>query len=81
MFAGTLLPVGILQVLDNINYGFWHARSDAFWARPVIQLIGQWRMLPDLLIILPGAGGLLLFMLKAITKLKPVEVQSGEKFT
>jgi nitric oxide reductase subunit B len=81
MFAGTLLPVGILQVLDNINYGFWHARSDAFWAKPVIQLIGQWRMLPDLLIILPGAGGLLLFMLKAITKLKPVEVQSGEKFT
>jgi nitric oxide reductase subunit B len=81
MFAGTLLPVGILQVLDNIQYGFWHARSNEFWSRSVIQVIGQTRMIPDLLIILPGAGGLLLFMLKAMTKLKPVEVQPGENFT
>lgn len=81
MFAGTLLPVGILQTLDNINYGFWHARSPAFWTKPIVQIIGQTRMIPDFMIILPGAGGLLLFMLKAITRLKPVEVQSGEKFT
>jgi nitric oxide reductase subunit B len=80
MFAGTLLPMGILQVLDNIQYGFWHARSDAFWFKDVIQVIGRTRIVPDLLIILPGAGGLLLFMLKAITRLKPVEVQSGENF-
>ncbi len=79
MFAGTLLPVGILQVLDNIKYGFWHARSDAFWNKGVIQVIGQTRILPDFLIII-GAGALLLFMLKAITKLKPVEIKSGEKF-
>jgi nitric oxide reductase subunit B len=79
MFAGTLLPVGILQVLDNIKYGFWHARSDAFWNKGVIQVIGQTRILPDFLIII-GSGALLLFMLKAITKLKPVEIKSGEKF-
>jgi len=81
MFLGTLLPVGILQVLDNIQYGFWHARSAAFWDKPVIQVIGQIRMVPDFLIILPGAGGLLLFVLKALTKLKPVEVQAGESFS
>ncbi len=80
MFAGTLLPVGILQVIDVINNGFWHARSNEFWFRPVIQIIGQTRMIPDLLIIIPGAGGLLLFMLKAMTKLKPVEVKSGQEF-
>ncbi len=80
MFAGTLLPVGILQVLDVINNGLWHARSDEFWFRPVIQIIGQTRMIPDLLIIIPGAGGLLLFMLKAIRNLKPVTVRAGESF-
>lgn len=81
MFLFTLLPIGILQVLDNINNGFWHARSNAFWFRPVIQTLGQIRMIPDFFIIIPGAGGLLLFVLKAITKLKPVTVQPGEDFS
>ncbi len=81
MFTVTLLPVGIMQVLDNIANGFWHARSAAFWESGAVQILGQVRMLPDFLIIIPGAGGLLLFMLKAMTKLKPVEVRSGEKFS
>ncbi len=80
MFAGTLLPTGILQVLDNIKYGFWHARSDAFWSQPAVQVLGQVRMLPDLMIIVLGSGGLLLFVLKAMTKLKPAEVLPGQKF-
>ncbi|RJX34236.1 MAG: nitric-oxide reductase large subunit [Desulfarculus sp.] len=80
MFSVTLLPVGVMQVLDNIAYGFWHARSDAFWEQTAIQVLGQVRMLPDLLIILPGSGGLLLFMLQALTKLKPVSVKAGEEF-
>ncbi len=80
MFAGTLLPTGIIQVLDNLQNGFWHARSDAFWSKPVIQFLGNVRMIPDLLIIVPGAGGLLLFMLKALGHLKPVEVKPGEEF-
>lgn len=80
MFAGTLLPVGILQVLDNIQYGFWHARSDAFWSKEIVQVIGQTRLVPDIMIII-GAGALLLFVLKAITKLKRVEIQPGEKFS
>lgn len=81
MFVLTLLPVGIMQVLDNINHGFWHARANEFWMQPSIQTLGQLRMLPDFVLIVPGAGGLLLFMLKAITKLKPVTVQAGENFT
>jgi nitric oxide reductase subunit B len=80
MFLATLLPVGILQVLDNLANGFWHARSNDFWERDVIQILGQVRLLPDLLIIVPGAGGLLLFMLNAIRKLKPVSVKPGEEF-
>jgi nitric oxide reductase subunit B len=80
MFVGTLLPVGILQVLDNIKYGFWHARSNDFWNQDIIQFLGQIRIVPDSLIIL-GSAALLLFMLKAMLKLKPVEVQSGENFS
>lgn len=80
MFVVTLLPTGILQVLDNINYGFWHARSNEFWQQDSIQLLGQIRILPDTLIII-GAGALLLFMVLAIFNLKRVEVKSGATFT
>ncbi len=80
MFSVTLLPVGILQVLANIKHGFWYARSDAFWETTAVQWLGQIRMLPDFLIIIPGAGGLLLFMVRAFTKLKPVSVKGGESF-
>jgi len=80
MFVCTLLPVGILQVLDNIKYGFWHARSDAFWHQDVIQTLGQIRILPDTLIII-GSGALLLFMIKAVTRLKSATIRSGESFS
>jgi nitric oxide reductase subunit B len=79
MFVGTLLPVGILQSLDNLNNGFWHARSNAFWERDIIQLLGQTRMVPDTLIII-GAIALLLFMIKAMRYLKPVTIASGTAY-
>lgn len=80
MFLFTLLPVGLLQVLDNMQNGFWHARTNAFWEKDIVMFLGQFRMLPDTLIIVPGAGGLLLFMVKAITNLKPAAVKEGEAF-
>ncbi|WP_300673539.1 cbb3-type cytochrome c oxidase subunit I [Desulfoluna sp.] len=80
MFTATLLPVGILQVLDNINHGFWHARSNAFWSRDIIQVIGNTRMVPDFMIII-GSGAFLLFMLKAMKNLKKVTIKAGESFS
>jgi len=80
MFVLTLLPVGLLQVLDNVKYGFWHARSDAFWQQDIIQTLGWIRLVPDTLVAL-GAVTLALFMLKAVMHLKPVEIQEGEAFT
>jgi nitric oxide reductase subunit B len=79
MFIVTLLPVGILQSLDNLNNGFWHARSNDFWSRGVIQWLGQIRIIPDTLIIL-GALALFLFMIKAIRQLKPATIESGSAF-
>lgn len=63
-----------------ISGGFWHARSNAFWESPTIQFLGQIRMIPDTLLII-GSGALLLFVLNAVTKLKPVEIKDGENFT
>ena len=80
MFTATLLPTGILQVLDNIQNGFWHARSNAFWSRDIVQLLGNIRMIPDTLIII-GSGSFLLFMLKAIVNLKKVSIAPGDNFT
>jgi len=79
MWIGTLLPIGSLQVLDNIENGFWHARSNAFWEQPAVQFLGEARIVPDFLIIL-GSLCLLLFMLKAILRLKPATVPSGGVF-
>lgn len=79
MFTVTLLPIGILQVLDNIKYGFWHARSDAFWEGSAVQILGQIRGIPDTLIII-GSALLVLFMIKGIINLKPVTVKDGEEF-
>jgi len=79
MFSVTLLPTGLLQIYDNINNGFWHARSNAFWNRDIIQTPGNIRLLPDTLIIL-GSLALLLFMLKAMFNLKPTDIRSGQPF-
>ncbi|HBG17900.1 MAG TPA: nitric-oxide reductase large subunit [Desulfobulbaceae bacterium] len=76
MFVVTLLPVGILQSLDNLNYGFWHARSNDFWKQETIQFLGQVRLIPDTLIIL-GAVFLLIFMIKAMRHLKPATIAAG----
>lgn len=79
MFVGTLLPVGILQSLDNLDDGFWPARSNEFWERGIIEFLGESRMGGDTLIII-GALTLLLFMIKAMRHLKEVTVGSGEVY-
>lgn len=67
----TLLPVGFLQTWDSFQNGLWHARSSAFYERSEIQFIGQWRIIPDLIII-AGALCLVVFVVRAMLNLKPV---------
>ncbi|RJO64796.1 MAG: nitric-oxide reductase large subunit [Myxococcales bacterium] len=66
----TLLPVGFMQTKDSFINGLWHARSPEFYNDPTVQFIGQWRLIPDLIII-AGALAIALFVLKAVTHLKP----------
>lgn len=73
----TLLPVGFMQTWDSFVNGLWHARSPEFYNQPAVLFIGQWRLIPDLIII-AGAACLLVFVIQACMNLKPVEVQEEE---
>jgi nitric oxide reductase subunit B len=60
MVVLSLFPVGILQVLDVLKNGYWHARSAAFMDQPVVNIL-EWLRLPaDLTFILVGVVPLLI---------------------
>jgi len=70
----TLFPVGVLQTWDSFQNGLWHARSAAFYEDPTIAFIGQWRLLPDLVIIV-GALALVTFVVRGVFTLKPIGIR------
>jgi nitric oxide reductase subunit B len=78
MFLLTLFPVGVLQVVQAYTIGLWSAKSDAFFSTPVVQFLGQIRIVPDLVIILLGAVPLALFMLLSLRNFRKAEVHDGE---
>ncbi len=41
----TLLPLGLLQLNDVLNNGYWHARSAEFMGKPIIDLL-VWLRVP-----------------------------------
>jgi len=54
MVATTLFPGGVLQLLDALNHGYWHARSSGFAHQRVMEII-EWSRLPgDLIFIVFG---------------------------
>ncbi len=78
MFSTSLLPVGIAQTISSYNDGFWFARSSAFYNKPIVQILGQWRIVPDFIIILAGIVPLLLFLLMTYPRLKKIEFRGGD---
>jgi len=72
MFAATLLPVGLIQTWYSYSVGFWYARSADFYELPVVQTLGNWRLVPDLIIIVVGALPLLYFLLTTFPKLRKI---------
>lgn len=51
----SLFPGGVLQLLDVLNNGYWHARNPAFLDTPTIHMIEWLRMPADLIFIIFGA--------------------------
>lgn len=50
----NLFPGGVVQLLDVLENGYWHARSPAFLNQPIMRLI-EWLRLPaDLIFIVGG---------------------------
>jgi len=78
MFLMTLLPVGLAQLSASYTKGFWYARSSEFYNSGLVQVLGQLRIIPDLVIIVVGALPLLIFFIKTYPKLKPVGFKEGE---
>ncbi|MDT3697818.1 MAG: cbb3-type cytochrome c oxidase subunit I [Thermincola sp.] len=81
MFVLTLLPVGFWQLQASFTKGLWYARSPEFYSNPMVQAVGEFRILPDSIIIVLGAIPLVLFMVTTITKLKPVTVKENQEIT
>jgi len=76
----TLLPVGLIQARASYIYGLWYARSPAFYEEPWVKWIGEWRLIPDLIII-AGVVALIVFVVRALMSLKPPMVREGHELT
>lgn len=74
----SLFPIGVAQLKESFTKGLWFARSAEFYDGPVVQALGQYRIVPDLVIILFGALPLLVFLLTSFVRLKPATVKDGE---
>jgi nitric oxide reductase subunit B len=44
----------VLQLLDVLKNGYWHARSQAYMGQPLVKTIEWIRMGPDLIFVLAG---------------------------
>lgn len=76
MTVCTLFPIGIAQAWTSYQEGLWAARDASFFARPFVMLLGQFRMVPDTVIIVLGVLPLVYFLFKTFPHLKPR--RSGE---
>ncbi len=70
MVVLNLFPEGLLQLLDVLNNGYWHARNPAFQDQPIIHFLEWLRMPADLIFIFLGVLPLLLATLKSYVALR-----------
>lgn len=73
MFLTGLLPIGLLQVWYAYDHGFWWGRSAAFYELPLVQTLGNWRIVPDTIVIVLGALPLLYFLVTTYPRLRAVQ--------
>jgi nitric oxide reductase subunit B len=75
---GTLLPIGAMQAWISFTDGLWVARSADFFERGAVTLLGNLRVIPDLMIIVLGVLPLAYFLITTYPRLKAVEIKDDE---
>ncbi|MBX3612513.1 MAG: cbb3-type cytochrome c oxidase subunit I [Burkholderiaceae bacterium] len=70
MVAVDLFPVGIVQLLDVLENGFWHARSQAFIGSDLFQTLTWARIVGGALFVLGGVLPLAWFVMTRAAALK-----------
>jgi nitric oxide reductase subunit B len=70
MFLTGLLPMGLTQLWYSYDVGLYFARSADFYELPIVQMLGTWRIVPDMIIIVLGAFPLLLFLITTYPRLR-----------
>jgi nitric oxide reductase subunit B len=78
MSMGTLLPIGALQAWVSFTDGLWAARSADFFERTFVTVVGNLRVIPDLIIIVLGVLPLAYFLITTYPRLKAVEIKDDE---
>jgi len=63
MVVTNLFPGGVVQLLDVIRHGYWHARSPEFLQQHLVKLIEWARMPADLIFIFIGVVPLVIALL------------------
>jgi nitric oxide reductase subunit B len=74
----TLFPVGLIQAWISFRDGLWAARDASFFERTTVLVLGNLRVIPDLIIIVLGVLPLAYFLFKTYPRLKAVEIKDGE---
>src|SRR5215475_12328379 len=62
MIMLSLLPVGLLQTVASVKYGYWHSRSSEFLGQGLMQTL-RWLRMPGDTLFAIGAIGFVLFVL------------------
>ncbi|RTZ95889.1 MAG: nitric-oxide reductase large subunit [Deltaproteobacteria bacterium] len=74
----TLLPVGALQAWTSFKEGLWVARSADFFEKGIVVFLGNFRVIPDAIIIVLGVLPLAYFLITTFPHLKAAEIRDGE---
>ncbi len=78
MAFATLLPVGAIQAWVSFKEGLWVARSADFFEKGIVVFLGNFRAIPDTIIIVLGVLPLAYFLITTYPHLKAVEIKDGE---